>query len=108
MKNLKQAYGFVLKNIKKNTKLTSTTKCIKGKTFVIAGGTRGIGFNIGKALVEKGANVAILGKTTEYLRDVPNSSSNELKKLQLGFLGDYRDFVDVRNFCDVLVRILNE
>ena len=50
----------------------------------------------------------LLGKTTEYLKGVRNSSSNKLRKLQLGFLGDYRDFVDVRNFCDILVRILNE
>ena len=81
MKNLKQAYGFVLKNIKKNTKLTSTTKCIKGKTFVIAGGTRGIGFNIGKALVEKGANVAILGKTTEPHPKLENTIDSAVDKL---------------------------
>lgn len=81
MKNLKQAYGFVLKNIKKNTKLTSTTQCIKGKTFVIAGGTRGIGFNIGKALVEKGANVAILGKTKVPHPKLENTIDSAVEKL---------------------------
>ena len=41
MNNLKSSYGFVLKNIK-NTKLINKSKDIKNKTFVIAGGTRGI------------------------------------------------------------------
>ena len=50
----------------------------------------------------------VLGKATEYLRLVRNTSFNESKVLQLGFLGDYRDFVDVRNFCEVVVRILDE
>lgn len=81
MKNLKQAYGFVLKNIKKNTKLTESSKCIKGKTFVIAGGTRGIGFHIGKSLVEKGANVAILGKTKEPHPKLENTIDSAVEKL---------------------------
>ena len=81
MKNLKQAYGFVLKSIKKNTKLTESSKCIKGKTFVIAGGTRGIGFHIGKALVEKGANIAILGKTKEPHPKLENTIDSAVEKL---------------------------
>lgn len=81
MKNLKQAYGFVLKSIKKNTKLTESSKCIKGKTFVIAGGTRGIGFHIGKSLVEKGANIAILGKTKEPHPKLENTIDSAVEKL---------------------------
>ena len=81
MNSLKQTYGFVLKNIKKNTKLVETSKSIKGKTFVIAGGTRGIGFHIGKALVEKGANVAILGKTKEPHPKLENTIDTAVEKL---------------------------
>ena len=81
MNNFKQAYGYVLKNVKKNTKLIKTAKSIKGKTFVIAGGTRGIGFYIGKALVEKGANVAILGKTKEPHPKLENTIDTAVEKL---------------------------
>ena len=81
MNNFKQAYGFVLKNIKKNKKLVESSKSIKGKTFVIAGGTRGIGFHIGKALVEKGANVAILGKTKEPHPKLENTVDSAVEKL---------------------------
>ena len=81
MNNFKNTYGYVLKNIKKNTKLIESSKCIKGKTFVIAGGTRGIGFHIGKALVQKGANVAILGKTKEPHPKLENTIDSAVEKL---------------------------
>lgn len=81
MNTFKNSYGYVLKNIKKNTKLIKTAKSIKGKTFVIAGGTRGIGFHIGKALVEKGANVAILGKTKDPHPKLENTIDSAVEKL---------------------------
>ena len=82
MNNLKSSYGFVLKNIKKNTKLINTSKDIKNKTFVIAGGTRGIGFYIAKSLLEKDANVVILGKTEKPHPKLENTISSAVEKLK--------------------------
>jgi len=81
MNNFKQSYGYVLKNIKKNKELIKSTKSIQGKTFVIAGGTRGIGFSIGKSLLQKGANVAILGKTKEPHPKLENTIDSAVDKL---------------------------
>jgi len=42
-----------LKNIKKDVSIIKSQTCIKNKTFVIAGGTRGIGFSIAESLIKK-------------------------------------------------------
>ena len=77
MNSFRTNYGFVLKNIKKNKKLMQSQKNIEGKTFVIAGGTRGIGFSIAEHLLKRGANVAILGKT----KDPHPKLENTIEKL---------------------------
>ena len=40
---------------------------LKGKTTIVTGGTRGIGFAIVKKYLENGANVAIAGSRQEYV-----------------------------------------
>jgi len=58
---------FVLKSIKKDMTLQTKTllkSCLNKKTFIISGGTRGIGYEIGKKLALEGSNVALFGKTT--------------------------------------------
>lgn len=42
---------------------------LTGKTAVVTGGTKGIGFAIAKALLDSGANVFICGRTRAALRD---------------------------------------
>ncbi len=59
MKQIKTGYGFVLKNMKKDLSLIQNQKCVKNKTFVIAGGTRGVGFSIAEHMIKRGANIAI-------------------------------------------------
>ena len=81
MKQFKTGYGFVLKNIKKDLSIIQNQQCIKDKTFVIAGGTRGIGFSIAEHLVQKGANVALLGKTKEPHPKLENTIDSAVEKL---------------------------
>lgn len=62
---MKKNYAFVLKSIKKDTTLRADLTKLKNKTYIVSGGTRGIGYNIAKKLAENGANVSIIGKTRE-------------------------------------------
>lgn len=56
---------------------------LKDRTVLITGGTRGIGKSIGLRAARDGANVAILGKTTEPLEKLPGtifSAAEEIEK----------------------------
>lgn len=63
MKAIKNNYAYVLKSIKKDRSLQPKLKSLDGLTYVVSGGTRGIGFNIAKNLALQGANIVLLGKT---------------------------------------------
>ncbi len=64
MQTIKSKYAYVLKSIKKDHTLLPSVKDLTGKTYIISGATRGIGFNIAQKLALNGANVTIVGKTT--------------------------------------------
>ena len=63
MNSIKSRYVYVLKSIKKDLTLKPILENLNGKTYVISGASRGIGYNIAKNLAIAGANVTILGKT---------------------------------------------
>lgn len=63
MRSVKQNYTYVLKSIKKDKTLEPLYTDLKNKTFIVAGGSRGVGFEIAKNLAVNGANVTIVGKT---------------------------------------------
>ena len=53
-----------MKSIKKDRTLIPIKDNLQNKTYIVSGGTRGIGFNIAEKLLKKGANVVIIGKTS--------------------------------------------
>lgn len=63
MQNIKKNYTYVLKSIKKDKTLLPIHENLKNKSFIISGGTRGIGFDIARKLALHDANVTIVGKT---------------------------------------------
>lgn len=63
MNAIKNKYTYVLKSIKKHQFLKPKISDLTDKTYVISGGSRGIGLNIGKHLASLGANIVLLGKT---------------------------------------------
>jgi citronellol/citronellal dehydrogenase len=65
MNAIKNRYTYVLKSIKKHSFLKPKLTDLSGKTYVISGGTRGVGLSIGKHLASLGANIALLGKTND-------------------------------------------
>ena len=64
MSKFKNAYSFVLKSIKKDVSLRPKVNDLTNKTYVVSGGTRGIGLAIAKSLSSMGANITLLGKTS--------------------------------------------
>ena len=66
MNTIRNKYAYVLKSIKKDRTLLPILDDLSGKTFLISGGSRGIGLDIGKKLSMWGANVAVIGKTTSH------------------------------------------
>lgn len=62
---VKTKYAYVLKSVKKDRSLLPRFESLKNKTYIVSGGTRGIGFNIAKKLALQGANVTIVGKTQQ-------------------------------------------
>lgn len=65
MNAIKSKYTYVLKSIKKQKFLKPKLTDLTGKTYVISGGSRGIGLSIGKHLSALGANIALIGKTSD-------------------------------------------
>ena len=63
MSYMKDKFFFALKSMQKDFSLKPILNDLNGKSYVISGGTRGIGFNIAKTLALSGANVTLLGKT---------------------------------------------
>lgn len=60
---LKNSFGYVMKSIKKDKTLSPITDSLKGKTYIVAGSSRGIGFNIAKKIAMNGGKVTIVGKS---------------------------------------------
>ena len=99
MNAIKNQYAYVLKSIKKDTTLIPKISYLSGKTYIVSGASRGIGFNIAKKLVKKGANVTIVGKTTTPNPKLDGTIFTALEDLQklanknkvLGFSCDIRN-----------------
>lgn len=58
----------------------STQTKLQGKTALITGGSKGIGYGIAEALLREGMNVAITSRSEEAARE----AANELKKIGSG------------------------
>ena len=79
---MKSRYAFVLKSIKKDKTLLPKFENLNGKTYIVSGASRGIGFNIAKKLVQNGANVTIIGKTQEPHPKLEGTIYSALEELQ--------------------------
>ena len=66
MNHIKKQYAYVLKSIKKDITLQPKLTSLKNKSYIVVGGSRGIGYNIAKNLALMDANVTIIGKTFRW------------------------------------------
>ena len=99
MSKFKKGFAFVLKSIKKDTSLKPILPNLSGKSYLISGGTRGIGLAIGKKLSSLGANVAIFGKSKEEHPKLEGTIMTATKEIL-----DERTSIDsnaIGIYCDV-------
>ena len=71
---------------------------LKGKTAVITGSSRGLGFAIARALSEQGANVVLAARTAETLQSAINTLKNEGYKAE-GFTCNTASLEDVERLA---------
>jgi citronellol/citronellal dehydrogenase len=113
MNAIKNKYTYVLKSIKKHKFLKPKLTDLSGKTYVISGGSRGIGLSIGKHLASLGANIALLGKTNEphpKLEGTIHTACNEVlmagneNSKALGLVCDIRDPKSIDSAVNSIVK----
>jgi 3-oxoacyl-[acyl-carrier protein] reductase len=66
-----------------------------GRTAVVTGATRGIGFAIARALADAGATVAICGRSQDSVDEAVRRLTNESKGKVVGKVADVRGSTDV-------------
>jgi citronellol/citronellal dehydrogenase len=115
MKAIKNNYAYVLKSIKKDRTLKPILQDLTGKSYLISGGTRGIGLSIGKNLASLGANVAIFGKTREEhpkLEGTIYTATNEILDERITsrshVLGVYCDVRDPNTVSHCVSKVADE
>lgn len=74
----------------------------KGKTAIVTGGARGIGFAIAKELASLGAQVVICSRTEEQVKSAVNSLSTDGKRA-FGITADVSKFGDCQKLVDFAV-----
>jgi NAD(P)-dependent dehydrogenase (short-subunit alcohol dehydrogenase family) len=77
---------------------------LEGKTTVVTGGTRGIGFAIARTLLGHGARVAICGSNDETVRNAVTQLKTQSSSNVLAQTCDVRSREAVRNFFGLVDR----
>ena len=84
--------------------MTSTP--IQGRTVVVTGATRGIGFAIARAVAEAGANVAICGRNRENLEQAVMQLTKTAASKVIGKLADVSKSTEVQVLFETVDREL--
>jgi 3-oxoacyl-[acyl-carrier protein] reductase len=69
---------------------------LNGKTALVTGATRGIGFAIAQALADAGASVAICGRSQDSVDQAVSRLTNKLQRKVVGKVADVRTSTDVQ------------
>lgn len=71
-----------------------------GRTAVVTGATRGIGFAVARALSDAGATVAICGRTQDSVEEAVRRLTNDSKRKVVGKAADVRGSTNVAGFFE--------
>ena len=77
----KNQFAYVLKSIRKNPSLKPILPDLKNRSYLVSGGTRGIGYSIADHLTGLGANVMVIGKTKETHPKLENTIFSAAEKI---------------------------
>lgn len=72
----------------------------KGKTAIITGGTKGIGFGIAEAMLQAGMNVFITGRTTESVKSATAKMLGKDTGKVAGIAADVRNHEEMERAAD--------
>jgi len=75
-----------------------TVLALKGKKAIVTGATRGIGWAIARMLLDRGAEVAICGRSEESVRAATESLAAETGRSPQGRACDVTDAGEIREF----------
>ena len=75
---------------------------LEGKSALVGGSSKGIGFGIAKQLAESGASVCLMArdekKMKELVQSLPSNNSQEHSYLVVDF-SDFDSFMEVNTLC---------
>ena len=70
---------------------------IKGKTALITGGTKGIGYGIAEMLLKRGVSVCITGRHAETVKEAAEELNKVSDAKAIGVAADVRSYADMEN-----------
>jgi citronellol/citronellal dehydrogenase len=89
--------SYVLKSFQKYHCLVPSVLDLTGRTYIVSGSTRGIGYDIAEKLLKQNANVTILGKTRDPHPKLEGTLDTAVNKLQEISDNVHGEICDVRN-----------
>ena len=89
--------SYVLKSFHKHHCLAPLVPDLTGKTYIVSGSTRGIGYDIAEKLLKQKANVTILGKTRDPHPKLEGTLDTAVNNLQQISDNVHGEICDVRN-----------
>ncbi len=78
-------------------------RTLTGKTALITGGSKGIGFGIAEAMVKEGINVVITGRNKASVDDAVLKLIDHENGEAIGFESDVRDLASIQGVVDKVV-----
>ncbi|MEZ4887283.1 MAG: SDR family oxidoreductase [Chitinophagales bacterium] len=76
---------------------------LDGKTALITGGTKGIGYGVAEAMIHQGMKVAITGRTQATVNDAVNALNNIKSGYCIGIAADVRNFEEQQQAVDAVM-----
>lgn len=77
---------------------------IKGKTALITGGTKGIGYGIAETLLKKGVSVCITGRHNDSVKEAAEKLDKVGEAKAIGVAADVRSYADMENVINEMTK----